>query len=34
MEVIGDPRGMAVLDVACGEGFYTRMLTTSGALRG
>jgi 2-polyprenyl-3-methyl-5-hydroxy-6-metoxy-1,4-benzoquinol methylase len=33
MEVIGDPRGMAVLDVACGEGFYTRMLRQRGAAR-
>ena len=33
MDVIGDPRGMAVLDVACGEGFYTRMLRQRGAAR-
>ena len=33
MELIGDPRGMAVLDVACGEGFYTRMLRQRGAAR-
>jgi ubiquinone/menaquinone biosynthesis C-methylase UbiE len=33
MELIGDPRGMAVLDVACGEGFYTRILRQRGAAR-
>jgi toxoflavin synthase len=33
MELVGDPRGMAVLDVACGEGFYTRMLRQRGAAR-
>lgn len=33
MEVIGDPRGMTVLDVACGEGFYTRLLRQRGAAR-
>jgi len=33
MELIGDPRGMAVLDVACGEGFYTRMIRQRGAAR-
>lgn len=33
MELIGDPRGMAVLDVACGEGFYTRMIAKRGAAR-
>ena len=33
MELISDPRGMAVLDVACGEGFYTRMLRQRGAAR-
>ena len=32
-ELIGDPWGMAVLDVACGEGFYSRMLRQRGALR-
>ena len=26
MNQIGDPRGLAVLDVGCGEGFYTRMI--------
>lgn len=26
LELIGDPRGLSVLDVACGEGFYTRMI--------
>ena len=33
MELVGDPRGMAVLDVACGEGFYTRMIRQRGAAR-
>jgi ubiquinone/menaquinone biosynthesis C-methylase UbiE len=33
MELIGDPKGMAVLDVACGEGFYTRMIRQRGADR-
>ncbi len=30
-ELVGDPTGKAVLDVACGEGFYTRMLRQKGA---
>lgn len=33
MQLIGDPAGLAVLDVACGEGFYTRMLRQRGAAR-
>jgi len=33
MELIGDPNGMNVLDVACGEGFYTRMIRQRGAAR-
>jgi ubiquinone/menaquinone biosynthesis C-methylase UbiE len=33
MDLIGDPQGMAVLDVACGEGFYTRMIRQRGAVR-
>jgi ubiquinone/menaquinone biosynthesis C-methylase UbiE len=33
MELIGDPRGMSVMDVACGEGFYTRLLRERGAAR-
>jgi ubiquinone/menaquinone biosynthesis C-methylase UbiE len=33
MELVGDPRGKAVLDVACGEGFYTRMVKQRGAAR-
>ncbi|HEV3344931.1 MAG TPA: class I SAM-dependent methyltransferase [Pirellulales bacterium] len=32
-ELIGDLRGLAVLDVACGEGFYTRLLRQRGAAR-
>ncbi len=33
MQLIGDPTGKAVLDVACGEGFYTRMIRQQGAAR-
>jgi ubiquinone/menaquinone biosynthesis C-methylase UbiE len=33
MELIGDPTGQSVLDIACGEGFYTRMLRQKGASR-
>jgi len=33
LELIGDPRGLAVLDVACGEGFYTRQVRRRGAER-
>jgi ubiquinone/menaquinone biosynthesis C-methylase UbiE len=32
-ELIGDVRGKAVLDLACGEGFYTRILARGGAAR-
>jgi len=31
LKLIGDPRGLNVLDVACGEGFYTRMMRERGA---
>lgn len=31
MALIGDPAGKAVLDLACGEGFYTRRLRQLGA---
>jgi toxoflavin synthase len=33
LETIGDLAGLSVLDVACGEGFYTRMLRHRGATR-
>src|SRR5262249_50052645 len=33
-ELIGDVRGKAVLDLACGEGFYSRQLKERGAARG
>jgi ubiquinone/menaquinone biosynthesis C-methylase UbiE len=33
MKLIGDPQGLDVLDVACGEGFYTRMMRQRGAAR-
>ena len=31
LTLIGDPAGQFVMDVACGEGFYTRMLRQKGA---
>jgi 2-polyprenyl-3-methyl-5-hydroxy-6-metoxy-1,4-benzoquinol methylase len=31
MEIIGDPQGKSVLDIACGEGFYSRLLRQYGA---
>src|SRR5262249_16671330 len=33
MKLIGDPHGLSVLDVACGEGFYSRMVRERGAAR-
>lgn len=33
LELIGDPLGLAVLDLACGEGFYTRLIRERGATR-
>ena len=33
MELLGDPTGRSVLDVACGEGFYTRMIRRRGAAK-
>ena len=30
-QLVGDVRGKAILDVACGEGFYTRLLKKAGA---
>ena len=30
-EALGDVRGLRVLDLACGEGFYTRLLRLAGA---
>ncbi|MYB33502.1 MAG: class I SAM-dependent methyltransferase [Acidobacteria bacterium] len=30
-EALGDVRGLRVLDLACGEGFYTRLLRIAGA---
>ena len=32
-EALGDVRGMTVLDLACGAGFYTRLLKNAGAAR-
>ena len=31
MSLIGDPTGKSVIDIACGEGFYTRMIRRRGA---
>ncbi|QDU07968.1 class I SAM-dependent methyltransferase [Gimesia aquarii] len=31
MNLVGDPAEMSVLDVACGEGFYTRLIREQGA---
>ena len=31
LRIVGNPTGLSVLDVACGEGFYTRMLRQQGA---
>jgi len=33
MKLIGDPHGLDVLDVGCGEGFYTRLIRERGAAR-
>jgi toxoflavin synthase len=33
MNLVGDARGLSVLDVACGEGFYSRMIRQRGAAR-
>jgi ubiquinone/menaquinone biosynthesis C-methylase UbiE len=33
MQLIGDPTGKAVIDIACGEGFYTRMTRQRGAAK-
>jgi ubiquinone/menaquinone biosynthesis C-methylase UbiE len=33
MQLIGDPTGKAVLDVACGEGFYARLIRQRGATK-
>jgi toxoflavin synthase len=33
LELIGDVRGLSTIDVACGEGFYTRLLRQRGAGR-
>src|SRR5437868_2365630 len=33
MRLIGDPVSKAVIDVACGEGFYTRMIRQRGAAK-
>ena len=33
LELLGDLRGRSVLDLACGEGFYTRLIKKAGADR-
>ena len=32
-DIVGDVKGLAVVDIACGEGFYTRLLRHRGAAR-
>jgi toxoflavin synthase len=33
LTLIGDPAGKAVIDIACGEGFYTRVIRRRGAAK-
>ena len=33
MKLAGDPSGQAVIDIACGEGFYTRKIRLAGAAK-
>ena len=33
LRLIGDPTGKTVIDIACGEGFYTRMIRQRGAAK-
>jgi len=33
LSLIGDPTGSAAIDIACGEGFYTRMIRQRGAAK-
>jgi 2-polyprenyl-3-methyl-5-hydroxy-6-metoxy-1,4-benzoquinol methylase len=33
LRMIGDPTGKTVIDIACGEGFYTRMIRQRGAAK-
>ena len=33
MRLIGDPTGKKVIDIACGEGFYTRIIRQRGAAK-
>jgi ubiquinone/menaquinone biosynthesis C-methylase UbiE len=33
MQLVGDPAGKAVIDIACGEGYYSRMMRHRGAAR-
>ena len=33
LELIGDPVGRSVIDIACGEGFYTRLIRQRGAAK-
>ena len=33
MRLIGDPTGKRVIDIACGDGFYTRMIRQGGAAK-
>jgi len=33
MKLVGDPTGKSVIDIACGDGFYTRMIRRRGAAK-
>src|SRR5215472_638190 len=33
LRLIGDPTGKTVIDIACGEGFYTRLIRRRGAAK-
>src|SRR5271157_1381206 len=33
MKLIGDPTGQTVIDIACGEGFYSRKIRQAGAAK-
>lgn len=33
MQLIGDPTGLSVIDLACGEGFYARLIRERGAAK-
>ncbi len=33
LELVGDPTGLEAVDLACGEGFYSRLLRQRGAAK-